>query len=365
MRKPYEDAYLLRLIAQTLASAARRRGAPVAAAGRDTSLFIDGVLRPVLADRQQMLDLLVSTYEQAVSVNEELRQRERQVNELNARLAQHAAELEATNREIGRQNVELEQANRMKSEFLANMSHELRTPLNAILGFSDALRNGLLGPVAPQQADALGDVHESGKHLLSLINDILDLSKIEAGKMSLEPEPQDVAALLQGCMSVVREKAAANQLHLRLEMEQVGNVMLDARKTRQEVYNLLSNAIKFTPPGGTVTLRACLRNGADVGARRILVGEPLPARQYLTIAVEDSGIGIRDEDIGKLGQPFVQLDSGLARRYEGTGLGLSLVRQMTELQDGMLTLVSRPGSGSEFMLWLPYQPAVSGQPAGI
>lgn len=162
-----------------------------------------------------------------------------------------------------------------------------------------------------------------------------------------------------------REKAAANQLHLRLEMEQVGNVMLDARKTRQEVYNLLSNAIKFTPPGGTVTLRACLRNGADVGARRILVGEPLPARQYLTIAVEDSGIGIRDEDIGKLGQPFVQLDSGLARRYEGTGLGLSLVRQMTELQDGMLTLVSRPGSGSEFMLWLPYQPAVSGQPAGI
>ncbi|GIZ51578.1 hybrid sensor histidine kinase/response regulator [Noviherbaspirillum aridicola] len=356
VRKPYEDDYLLQRIAQTLASARRRRDGRNEAGGAD-DLFLDGVPRPILADKQQMLDLLVSTYEQAVHVNGQLRAREREVNELNATLAQHAAQLEATNREIGRQNLELEHASRMKSEFLVNMSHELRTPLNAIIGFSDALKNGLLGPVAAEQADALGDIHESGRHLLSLINDILDLSKIEAGKMDLEPEALDIRQLLQGCVSVVREKAAAGRLHLRLELEPVGWVMLDGRKTRQLVYNLLSNAIKFTPPGGAVTLRMCLREGMELGERRILAGVLSPERRYLTIAVQDNGIGIGEEDIGKLCQPFVQLDGGLARKYEGTGLGLSLVRQMVELQGGLLTLASRPGAGSEFVLWLPFEAA--------
>jgi two-component system sensor histidine kinase/response regulator len=347
VRKPYADAYLLKRIALAL------RKPEHAAPG----LTVDGEKRQILAGKQQILDLLVSTYEQAVLVNEQLHAQERQVNELNIRLAQHAAQLEATNREIARQNVELERASRMKSEFLANMSHELRTPLNAIIGFSEALKNGLLGALAPQQQEAVGDVFESGRHLLSLINEILDLSKIEAGKMELEPEPIDVQQLLQSCINVIREKAASGHLHLRLEMEAVGWVLLDPRKTRQLVYNLLSNAIKFTPAGGTVTLRMCMRDAGELASRTVLGAMPAQGGPYLTICVIDNGIGVSRENLVRLCQPFVQLDSGHARKYEGTGLGLALVKQLVELHGGALSVESEPELGSEFMLWLPFHPA--------
>ncbi|HEY8609634.1 MAG TPA: ATP-binding protein [Noviherbaspirillum sp.] len=352
VRKPYADDYLLARIAQTVA-AARRRGS---GEGSDDMLVLDGERRRILADKQQMLDLLVSTYEQAVHVNAQLRAQEREVNELNIRLAQHALQLEATNSEIARQNEALAHASRMKSEFLANMSHELRTPLNAIIGFSDALRSGLLGPVAPEQGQALDDIFDSGKHLLSLISDILDLSKIEAGKMELMPEPTDLEQLLQACVSMSREKASAAGLQLRLETEAVGGLLLDQRKMRQLVFNLLSNAIKFTPAGGTVILRMRLGNGVELEGRRVFGGTPCREARYVAISVADTGIGIREEDQHRLFAPFVQLDSGLARRYEGTGLGLSLVRQMVELHGGVVTLESAPDAGAEFMIWLPFAP---------
>jgi len=356
IRKPYADDYLLVRIDHVLLNRKLRESAD----GAGIAVYLNGEQHTINAERHQILDLLISTYEQAVLVNEELQARERQVNELNVRLAQHAAQLEATNREIASKNAELEQANRMKSEFLANMSHELRTPLNAIIGFSEALRNGLLGELQPQQADATGDIYDSGKHLLSLINDILDLSKIEAGKMELELEPTDLQDLLQSSLTVFRDKALAGQIRLRLEMETIGQVMVDRRKTRQIIYNLLSNAVKFTPAGGAVTLRMCCMDPAQLHGRRTAGDggtiDPAVGR-YLTISVIDSGIGISESDLGRLFRPFVQLDSGLARKYEGTGLGLALVKQMVELHGGVMTVSSKPQHGSEFMVWLPYREA--------
>ena len=365
IRKPYSESYLLSRIEHVLVNQQLRR-APNE--GDGIALYLEGQTHVIHAERQQVLDLLISTYEQAVLVNDELHSRERQVNQLNARLAQHAAQLEQTNQEIARQNLELAQASRMKSEFLANMSHELRTPLNAIIGFSEALRQGLLGRLPPQQEEAVGDIFDSGKHLLSLINDILDLSKIESGKMELELAPTDIRQLLQNSLTVFKEKAIAGRIRLRLEMETIGWALIDQRKTRQIIYNLVSNAVKFTPAGGAVTLRMRVtgrpsRDGAQMIGN---ASGSMPAgAEFLEICVIDTGIGIRREELGRLFQPFVQLDSGPSRKYEGTGLGLALVKQLTELQGGRIAVTSRPGSGSEFIVWLPYRavpPPAAGAP---
>src|SRR5207245_1279922 len=153
-------------------------------------------------------------------------------------------------------NVELEDASRMKSEFLANMSHELRTPLNAIIGFSEVLRDGLMGELTDQQRGFIGDIFSSGKHLLSLINDILDLSKVEAGKMTLDLEPVQVSSLVANSLSIIKEKAATRHIRLAMEAaEELGSIQADARKVKQIVYNLLSNPVQFTGQGGQVTLR--------------------------------------------------------------------------------------------------------------
>jgi signal transduction histidine kinase len=357
VRKPYDDGYLLTRIEHVLMNQQLRQSE---SGDGGLALYVDGVRHVVNAERRQILDLLISTYEQAVIVNEELLRREKQVNELNARLAQHAAQLEATNREVERKNLELQQASRMKSEFLANMSHELRTPLNAIIGFSEALKHGLLGNLEPQQEEYVGDIFDSGKHLLSLINDILDLSKIEAGKMEVEAELTDIKQLLQSSLTVFREKAMTGRIHLRLEMETIGWVMLDQRKTRQVLYNLVSNAVKFTREGGSVTLRVCMADQPLLDGR-FLIGEDDESSvehrtgRYLEMSVIDTGIGIAPHDLQRLCRPFEQLDSGLARRYEGTGLGLALVKQLVELQGGFMAVRSRLGQGSEFTVWLPYR----------
>lgn len=368
IRKPYAKGYLLDRIEQVLQNQRMRQGAENERTGASNAgaerndgiaIFLDGKKHCVDAPPQQILDLLVSTYEQAVAVNSELHTRERQVSELNARLAQHAARLEATNLEIARQNLELERASRMKSEFLANMSHELRTPLNAIIGFSEALKNGLLGTMASHQEEAVGDIADSGKHLLSLINDILDLSKIEAGRMELEPEPTDIQQLLQSSLTVFKQKAAAGNIHLRLEMETLGTLRIDQRKTRQIVYNLLSNALKFTPAGGAVTLRMCRMARAQLEGLQPVGGRlPNPeVTQFLTLRVADTGVGIAPDELARLFQPFVQLDSGMSRKYEGTGLGLAMIKQLVDLHGGVITVESTPGNGSAFTAWLPYLPA--------
>ncbi len=257
-------------------------------------------------------------------------------------------------------NIELEHASRMKSEFLATMSHELRTPLNAIIGFSEALKDGLMGPMNEIQNEYIGDIFTSGQHLLSLINDILDLSKVEAGMMTLELEESDLKSLLTNSLSIVREKAVARGIHLDLDInEDLGLPLLDLRKTKQIVYNLLSNAVKFSANGERVLLRARRVSRSEVG----VVDADWPTHsfaltqseyeEFLEICVIDDGIGIPKEDMKKLFLAFSQIDSSLARKFEGTGLGLAMVKQLAELHGGTAAVASKVGEGARFVVWLP------------
>ena len=268
-----------------------------------------------------------------------------------------AAELRVRSEELLQKNQLLRMADQAKSDFLANMSHELRTPLNAIIGFSELLKDGVMGELRPEQGDAAKDIFESGQHLLSLINDILDLSKVEAGMMRLELEATDLHDLLQGALGIIREKAAAHQIRLSVAGDpDLPPIYVDPRKTKQILYNLLSNAVKFTPDGGRVILRGRRHSG--------LAGPEYAAFPvWLEISVADTGIGIAGEDLERLFQPFVQADSGLARRYEGTGLGLSLVKRLAELHGGLVTVESALAEGSTFHVWLPWRDeAVPPQP---
>jgi PAS domain S-box-containing protein len=274
--------------------------------------------------------------------------------------ARDVTELKRFEQTLQQKNAELQDANRMKSEFLANMSHELRTPLNAIIGFSEVLKDGLIGDMTEQQRGFIGDIFGSGKHLLLLINDILDLSKVEAGKMLLDLELLQVHSLLENSLSIIREKAAARQIRLRLDASQaLGSMYADSRKVKQILYNLLSNAVKFSAEGGKVTLSAHVvprsRVGRLSGARS---GRSCPVADsdftdFLELNVTDNGIGISEDGLEKLFQPFSQIDSGLARKFEGTGLGLAMVKLLAELHGGSVAAESALGEGSGFTVWLP------------
>jgi PAS domain S-box-containing protein len=274
--------------------------------------------------------------------------------------ARDVTERQRFERTLQEKNTELEHASRMKSEFLATMSHELRTPLNAIIGFSEALKDGLMGEMSDTQHEYIGDIFTSGQHLLSLINDILDLSKVEAGMMALELQPVELDSLLSNSLSIVREKAAAQRIQLELELaDDLGVPQLDMRKTKQIVYNLLSNAVKFSAPGARVTLRARRVSRSTVGT---LPGDwpvhafPIADNEYhefLELAVDDRGIGISRQDMAKLFQAFSQIDSSLARKFEGTGLGLAMVKQLAELHGGTVAVASAVGEGACFAAWLP------------
>lgn len=259
--------------------------------------------------------------------------------------------------------LQLDEANRAKSDFLANMSHELRTPLNAIIGFSELLKDGLLGNLEKQQREYITDIFDAGEHLLSLINDILDLSKVEAGALHLDLCEVDVAALFKASTLVVREKALAHQIQLDIRIDpSIGTMLADERKLKQIAYNLLSNAVKFSPDGGTVSLTVCrcARNEIAFDATmpsRLLPLPPGDDADFIAIAVEDSGKGIAEQDLPKLFEPFIQVDTSLARKQGGTGLGLSLVRRLAELHGGTAGVASRPGSGSRFCVYLPFRAA--------
>jgi PAS domain S-box-containing protein len=257
-------------------------------------------------------------------------------------------------------NIELEHATRMKSAFLATMSHELRTPLNAIIGFSEALRDGLIGTLSEVQQEYMGDIFTSGQHLLSLINDILDLSKVEAGMMSLELEAVGLNDLLATSLVIVREKASSERVSLVLDAEpDLGVPQLDLRKTKQIVYNLLSNAVKFSANGGRVVLQARRVTRRQVGT--VAGVWPVHAfpladgtdREFIELQVRDTGIGISRMNMARLFQAFSQVDSSLARKFEGTGLGLVMVKQLAELHGGAVAVASAEGEGSCFVVWLP------------
>jgi signal transduction histidine kinase/DNA-binding response OmpR family regulator len=261
---------------------------------------------------------------------------------------------------LQQKNQELEAASRLKSEFLANMSHELRTPLNAIMGFSEVLKDGLMGEMSTQQRGLIGSIFSSGQHLLALINDILDLSKVEAGKMTLDLEPMAVSPVLLNSLSIIKEKAASHSIGLLLDAaEDVGSMQADTRKVKQIVYNLLSNAVKFTGDNGRVTLRAAIVARADVGRpSRSWPSRMFPLADsefatFLRISVTDTGIGISPENLKALFKPFSQIDGGLARKFEGTGLGLAMVKLLAELHGGVVGVESAVGEGSCFTVWLP------------
>ena len=266
---------------------------------------------------------------------------------------------------LAEKNRQLAEASRLKSEFLANMSHELRTPLNAVIGFSEVLKDGFAGELAAEQREYITDIYTSGQHLLSLINDVLDLSKIEAGQMTLELEPTVAATLFEHSLSIVKEKASTRRLQLSVDVpRELGTLLIDPRKTKQILYNLLSNAVKFTPEGGRVTLRARRVAHADVegwsDSAATVLRMPLPAehfQDYLQIVVEDTGIGIAPEDASRLFRMFSQLDSSLAKEAEGTGLGLALVERLAALHGGGVALASKPGQGSRLFVWLPWREA--------
>jgi len=278
--------------------------------------------------------------------------------------ARDVTELKLFEQTLQQKNVELEDASRMKSEFLANMSHELRTPLNAIMGFSEVLRDGMMGEMTDPQRVLAVKIFTSGQHLLSLINDILDLSKVEAGKMTLDLEPVEVSSLFTTSLSIVREKAASRRIGLVMDVaDELGSIQADTRKVKQIVYNLLSNAVKFTHDGGQVTLRVGAVPRADVGhSSGSWTGRSFPLAdsafaEFLKISVTDSGIGISPEALEHLFTPFNQIDSGLARKFEGTGLGLAMVKLLAELHGGAVAVKSAVGEGSCFTVWLPLRTA--------
>ena len=242
-------------------------------------------------------------------------------------------------RELEEKGRELAQANQHKSEFLANMSHELRTPLNAVIGFSEVLGEEMFGELNEKQSEYVDDIHTSGRHLLSLINDILDLSKIEAGRMELDVTTFDVHMALGNALTLVGERAERRGIALESEIdESLADMTGDERKVKQILLNLLSNAIKFTPEGGRVTLTA---HGAD---------------SMVTISVRDTGVGISAEDLEHIFEEFRQVGTDYARKVEGTGLGLTLTRRFVELHGGEIAVQSKPGAGSEFRITLPLEP---------
>ena len=336
IRKPYAEDYLLNRIGQMLVNQKLRKNSSMEVG---IALYLGDQKHFINAERQQILDLLISTYEQAVQVNSELQARERQVIELNMRLAHHAGELETINREIALKNLELAEASRMKSAFIANMSHELRTPLNAIIGFTGALLMKLPGPLTDEQDRQLNTIRNSARHLLSLINDILDVAKIEAGKVTLSLESVNCQQLMGEVAETLRPLAAQKGLEVFIDMpEQPIVLQTDRRALAQIMINLANNAIKFT----------------EKGMVKLTLGQRTDDEQAVIteFSVTDSGSGIKPEDQAKLFQAFSQLDSTSTRHAEGAGLGLYLSQNLANLLGGSLFFSSDFGKGSTFTLAL-------------
>jgi signal transduction histidine kinase len=268
--------------------------------------------------------------------------------ELEGKVAERTRELEQLVQESKTLAVKAQAANRSKSEFLANMSHELRTPLNHIIGFTELITGRECGDISAVQEEYLNDVLRASRHLLSLINDILDLSKIEAGKMDLDVAEVPIRDLLSNSLSMIKEKALKHGIRLTLDIDRAGgSLMADERKLKQVMYNLLSNAVKFSPDGARIEVGGEIRNGN---------GRPDSPADHKTLAVwvKDTGIGIEPHDLERIFAPFEQVESSTTRQFQGTGLGLALTRRMVELHGGRIE--ARSGGkdqGSVFEFTLP------------
>lgn len=275
---------------------------------------------------------------------------------------QRAADLQQLSARLESLNEQLQQQTRLKSEFLANMSHELRTPLNAIIGFSDLLKTGA-GDDPDQQRTFAGHIFQSGHHLLALINDILDLSKIEAGKVEIALDPVHLETALADAFVLLTPQARAKRIRLKINHDGAkGALRVDRRRLKQILLNLASNAMKFTPEGGQVTLGATMveraRAAEALPGFREGMRLPLPPSEFdrfVEISVSDTGIGIAPEDMRRLFTPFTQVANALTRNVEGTGLGLVMVHRLAQLHEGTVAVTSEPGQGSCFTVWLPWR----------
>ncbi len=335
--KPYNELLIISRIQHILANRTLRdHGAQMV-----LEIFFRGKKYFINSDRLQILNLFLSTYETAIQKNQELTGVTDELQALNEQLAENMAELETKNQELQSLNLELQQqrkaaqeakfqadeANRAKSDFLANMSHELRTPLNSVIGFSEVLGDEMFGHLNKKQRQYVDNILTSGKHLLNLINDILDLSKVESGQMVLE----------------------AAVVNLRQELA-----------NSLTMFNLLSNALKFTPDGGAVSVRA----RKVLSSKLLVLSSDLkpetfnlkPDGDFVEISVEDTGIGINKEDLPKLFKAFSQASSPYTKEHEGTGLGLALTKRIVELHGGRVWVESEPGKGSRFTFSIPMTP---------
>ncbi|HEX6720212.1 MAG TPA: response regulator [Burkholderiaceae bacterium] len=283
-------------------------------------------------------------------------------------------QLQTANAQLSDTNKELEEQSRFKSEFLANMSHELRTPLNAVIGFSEMLKDGMAGVMTERQRTFAGHIYKGGHHLLALINDILDLSKIEAGKVDINLERVPIESTVTEALTMVGELARNRNVRVAPAFDaELGALQVDRRRLKQIVLNLVANAIKFTPGGGQVTVHVGAVNRAQAESALPGPGQgvrmPLPAsdaQRFIEISVRDTGIGIAPSDIQKLFKPFTQISNTVTRSVEGTGLGLVMVQRLAELHGGTVAVNSAPGQGSCFTVWLPWRdsdvPSAAQQP---
>jgi len=323
------NAAILRTVAMFVIGVALAFGAAYVLARR--------LSHPILALQEGAARLAAGALDTRIRVRtgDEIEALAEEFNHMAAQLQELYAGLE---RKVAEKTAELEAANRHKSEFLANMSHELRTPLNAIIGMSEALDERLFGALNAKQQEYVRDIYTSGEHLLSLINDILDLSKIEAGRMELDVAEFDLRSAIENCCTLIRERLGRQRLSLRCDLDAMPRTWTaDERKFKQILINLLSNAVKFTPAGGEI--RVAARAADDI----------------LALEVADTGVGIARADQETIFQEFRQLRASGAVKHEGTGLGLALSRRLVQLHGGTLTVQSEPGRGSAFTARFPRQ----------
>jgi PAS domain S-box-containing protein len=310
-------------------------------------LFV-GVIEDI-SDRKQAEKSLASAEIERQQAIDDLYQLNQQ---LETRVAQRTQELQYTNQQLSVANSELARATRLKDEFLANMSHELRTPLNAVLGMSEGLMTGVFGDLNERQMRSLSLIETSGRHLLELINDILDVAKIGAGKLELELSSVGIEYLCKSSLNFVKQIANQKNIQLKLSINHsIKMITVDERRMRQALINLLSNAVKFTPKGGKICLEVKLQEREATE----LTSE---CSYAMIFSIIDTGIGISPEDISNLFQAFVQIDSSLNRQYAGTGLGLTLVKQLVEMHGGCVSVASQVGEGSSFSIVLPYRESI-------